>query len=126
MVTREFSMLLLWNIERIGGPMYYLFLAAAVAFECGGTFCMKLSDGFSQLGPSIGCLALYGLCFAFFSKALQGIPLSVAYASWGALGIILATAISVFAFKEPLNAPMIAGIVMCVAGVLVVNIFSTH
>ncbi|MDU5965317.1 MAG: multidrug efflux SMR transporter [Actinomyces sp.] len=65
--------------------MYYLFLAVAVVFECGATFYMKLSDGFSQLGPSIGCLALYGLCFGFFSKALQGIPLSVAYASWGAL-----------------------------------------
>ena len=106
--------------------MYYLFLAVAVVFECGATFYMKLSDGFSQLGPSIGCLALYGLCFGFCSTALQGIPLSVAYASWGALGIIMATGISVFAFKEPLNAPMIAGNVMCVAGVLVVNIFSTH
>jgi len=101
---------------------YYLFLAAAVALECGGTFCLKLSDGFSHLGPSIGCLALYNLCFVFFSKALQGIPLSVAYASWGALGIILATGISVLAFKEPVNAMIAVGIATCVVGVVLVNV----
>lgn len=102
--------------------MYYLFLVLAVAFECGGTFCMKLSDGFSQLWPSIGCLVLYGCCFAVFSKALQGIPLSVAYASWGALGIVLATAISTLAFKEPLNPMIVAGIAICIAGVVLTNL----
>lgn len=102
--------------------MHYLFLALAVVLECGGTYFMKLSDGFSQLWPSIGCLALYGFCFACFSKALQGIPLSVAYASWGALGIVLATAISTLAFKEPLNPLIVVGIAVCIAGVVMVNL----
>lgn len=102
--------------------MYYLYLALAIVLECGGTFLMKLSDGFSQLWPSVGCLALYGLCFAVFSKALQGLPLSVAYASWGALGIVLATGISAVAFKEPLNALVVAGVVVCIVGVVMVNL----
>ena len=60
----------------------------AIIFECGGTYFMKVSDGFSHLWSSLACLVLYAACFIVFSKALQGIPLSVAYASWGALGII--------------------------------------
>lgn len=101
--------------------MHYLFLALAICLECGGTFFMKLSDGFSQLWPTLGCLALYAACFVSLSKALQGIPLSVAYATWGALGIVLATAISAVVFRESLNAMVVAGVIICVIGVVLVN-----
>jgi len=106
--------------------MHYLFLTLAIVLECGGTFCMKISDGFSQIAPSIGCLLLYAGCFWAFSKALQGIPLSVAYASWGALGIVLATGISWLVFKEPLSPMIIAGIVICIVGVVLVNMGSAQ
>ena len=102
--------------------MHYLFLALAIGLECGGTYFMKLSDGFSQLWPSLGCLALYAGCFVTLSRALQGIPLSVTYASWGALGIVLATTISAVMFKEPLNAMVVAGVIICIAGVVLVNL----
>ncbi len=105
--------------------MYYLYLTLAIVLECGGTYCMKLSDGFSQIVPSIACLLLYAGCFWTFSKALQGIPLSIAYASWGALGIILATGISYFVFKEPLTPMIVIGIIVCVVGVVLVNMGSS-
>lgn len=68
--------------------MPYVFLIAVILLEAGGTYCMKLADGFTVLLPSIGCLGLYSLCFWSFSKALTGVPLSAAYATWGALGIV--------------------------------------
>ncbi len=107
--------------------MAYLFLLGAILAECGGTYMMKLSDGFSRLGPSAGCLGLYALCFFFLSKALSGMSLTVAYATWGALGIVLATTLSVLVFKEPINALTIVGIALCIGGVIMVNVFgSTH
>lgn len=102
--------------------MHYLLLFAAIAMECGGTYFMKLSDGFSHLGFTAACLGLYVACFLCLSKALQGIQLSVAYATWCALGIVFATAISALAFKEPLGVMTIVGIVVCVAGVVIVNL----
>lgn len=111
---------------RISEMIYYGFLALAIIFECTGTYFMKVSDGFSHLWPSVACLAFYAACFFVFSKALQGIPLSVAYASWGALGIILAAGISVILFHEQLNAMMVIGIIICIVGVILVNLGSAH
>lgn len=101
--------------------MFYLYLVLAIVLECGGTFCMKLSDGFSQVLPAVGCLVLYAGCFWAFSKALQGISLSVAYATWSALGIVLATGISYLVFKEALTPLVVVGIVICIIGVVLVN-----
>ena len=111
---------------RISEMIYYGFLALAIIFECGGTYFMKVSDGFSHLWSSVACLVLYAACFFVFSKALQGITLSVAYASWGALGIVLATGISVILFHEQLNAMMVIGIIICIVGVILVNLGTAH
>ena len=105
--------------------MYYLFLVAAIVLECGGTFCMKLSEGFTSLWPSVGCIALYAACFVALAKALEGIALNVAYATWCGVGIILATCISTLVFKETLNLPIFIGIVLIVAGVVMVNYFGS-
>lgn len=105
--------------------MPYLFLIFAIALECAGTALMKLSEGFSQLLPSIGCIAVYALCFFCLSKSLTGIPLAVAYATWGALGIVLATVISAIVFKEAINPTLLIGVGLCIAGTIVVNIAKT-
>lgn len=42
----------------------------------------------------------------------------------GAGGIVLATLISTLVFKEPLNAMMIVGIVLCIAGVVIMRLFA--
>lgn len=105
--------------------MPYVFLAAAILLECGGTFMLKLSEGFTQIAPSIASLVLYGLCFAALSKALEGVALNVAYATWSGVGIILATAISYFVFKETLNLPIVIGTALIIAGVVLANYFSS-
>jgi small multidrug resistance pump len=104
--------------------LYYVFLALAILLECTGTYFLKVSDGFSHLWPSVASLCFYATSFFCFSKALQGILLSVAYASWGALGIVVATAISVFMFHEPMNATVMIGIIICIIGVVVANLGS--
>lgn len=105
--------------------MHYVFLITAILLECGGTFLMKLSNGFSELLPSIGCLALYAACFVALAKALEGIALNVAYATWCGVGIILATTISAAVFKETMNLPVFAGIALIVVGVVLVNYFGS-
>jgi small multidrug resistance pump len=104
--------------------MKYLYLALAILFEVIGSSFMQASDGFSKWLPSTIVVIAYSICFYFFSLALKAIPLGIAYAIWGGLGIVLTALISVVIFKHRLDAPAIIGIVLIVAGVVVMNVFS--
>jgi len=54
----------------------------------------------------------------------KSIPLSIAYAIWGGIGIVLTTVISVVVFKHTLDLPAVIGIILIVSGVVVMNVFS--
>lgn len=104
--------------------MKYLFLALAIVFEVVGSSFLNASKGFTKAVPSIVTLIAYLACFVFLSQALKHIPLGIAYAVWGGLGIVLTAMISVFVFKQPLDLPAVIGIVLIVSGVVVMNFFS--
>jgi small multidrug resistance pump len=78
----------------------YIYLIFALIGELIGTVFLKHSDGFSKLLPSAMVVAAYSLSFFFISKALLFMKLSVVYATWSAVGIIGATSISIFLYKE--------------------------
>ncbi len=104
--------------------MKYLFLALAIIFEVVGSSFIKASDGFTKLFPTTIVAVAYLICFYFLSLALKTIPLGIAYAIWGGMGIVLTAIISVLVFKQKLDIPAIIGIVLIVAGVVVMNFFS--
>lgn len=97
---------------------YYYLLLLAIAFEVCGTTCMKLSEGFSKFLPSILIFVFYAISFFFFTLALKGIDVSIAYAIWAGLGTALITVIGIFWFKEPVNALKMASLFFVVAGVV--------
>lgn len=104
--------------------MKYLYLALAIIFEVIGSSFIKASDGFSKWLPTTVVAIAYMTCFYFLAQALKHIPLGVAYAIWGGLGIVLTAIISVTVFKQKLDLPAIVGIVLIVSGVVVMNFFS--
>ncbi|KXK01646.1 MAG: multidrug efflux SMR transporter [Ignavibacteriaceae bacterium] len=104
--------------------MKYLFLGLAIILEVIGSSFMKVSNGFSKVTPSIVMVVAYLVSFYFLSLALKSIPLGIAYAIWGGLGIVLTAIISVTIFKQSLDLPAIVGIILIVSGVLVMNLLS--
>ena len=52
------------------------------------------------------------------------LPIGIAYATWGGLGIILTTVIGVLVFKQKPDMAAIVGIALIVIGVVVINGFS--
>lgn len=104
--------------------MKYLFLALAIILEVIGSSFMKVSNGFSKIIPTSITVVAYIACFFFLSQALKHIPLGIAYAIWGGLGIVLTAIISVVIFKQSLDLPAIIGIILIVSGVFVMNFFS--
>lgn len=103
--------------------MGYVYLALAIAGELVGTTFLKYSEGFTKLWPSLISIMTYSLCFFFFSKSLLTINLSIAYATWSAIGLIVATLISVCIFKEGITVAGIVAIIMITIGVIVLNLY---
>ncbi|MDM7920606.1 MAG: multidrug efflux SMR transporter [Methanosarcina sp.] len=97
---------------------HYYLLLLAIMFEVCGTTCMKLSEGFSKLIPSVLIFVFYAVSFFFFTLALKGIDVSIAYAIWAGLGTALITVVGIFWFREPASALKLISLVVVIAGVI--------
>ena len=102
----------------------YVVLAGAILAELFGTTALKLSDGFSQLVPSLGVVVGYGLAFYLVSLTLEELPVGVVYGTWAALGIVGVAAIGVVVFDEPLDLAGVVGIFLILGGVYCLNVLS--
>lgn len=102
----------------------YAALGLAIICEVTGSAFLQKSAGFTKLVPTIVMAIFYLVSFFFLSQALKSIPLGVAYAIWGGLGIVLTAMVSLIVFKHTLDMPAMFGIAMIVGGVLVMNLFS--
>jgi small multidrug resistance pump len=99
-------------------------LAGAIVCEVAGTAALQQSAQFTRPVRWLP-VELYVVWFYLLSQALKGMPLGITYAMWGRLGIILTAIISVTLFKQTLDMPALIGIGMIVAGVVVMNTFSS-
>jgi small multidrug resistance pump len=102
-----------------------LLLAGAIAAEVVATSALKASEGFTRAGPSLVVAVGYGIAFYLLSLALKTIPVGVAYAIWSGVGVVLIALIGWAVLKQPLDAAALVGIGLIVAGVLVIQLFSS-
>ena len=105
--------------------MVYLLLAVAIALELIAAALLKLSAGFTQPLPSLLSLLSYLGSVILFAKILEKMNLGVAYATWAGVGIVASALISALFFKEELTAAGVAGIVLIVAGCVLLNLYGT-
>ena len=96
----------------------------AVLSEVMATTVLKFSEGFTRLIPSIVVVLGYGLSFYLLSLSLKVIPIGVAYALWSGIGIVLTVIAGIFLWREQLDWARITGIILIIAGILVINMFS--
>ena len=104
--------------------MSWLFLFLAIIFETAGTCLLKMTNGFTVLLPSIGTVIGYLFCFYFLSLAFKTIDISIAYAVWGAVGIVLVSLIGYFFFHEtfsPLKILFITLIIISTVGLRLIK-----
>ncbi|MDQ1108957.1 small multidrug resistance pump [Stenotrophomonas rhizophila] len=102
----------------------YLFLGGAIASEVTATLLLQKTEQFTRLAPTVTMALLYGLSFYLLSHALKTLPLGIAYAIWGGLGIVLTLIVSVTVFKQTLDWQAVTGVAMIVGGVVMINAFS--
>lgn len=102
----------------------WAFLAIAIFGEVVATSMFKTSEGFTRLLPSVVVVAGYGVAFYFLSRALESIPVGIAYAVWAGLGIVLVAAIAWIFHGQKLDAWALVGMGLIVCGVAILNLLS--
>lgn len=102
----------------------YLSLGLAIACEVFATSCLKASDGFSRLWPTVLSIAGYVVSFYFLSQTLKTMPTGVVYAIWSGIGIVCISIIGWLVFKQTLDIAAICGMGLIMLGVIVINLFS--
>ncbi|ALA17403.1 MULTISPECIES: multidrug efflux SMR transporter [Chelatococcus] len=103
----------------------YLYLLIAIVGEVIATSALKASEGFTRPLPSLVTAVGYGVAFYCLSLTLRTIPVGIAYAIWSGIGIVLISLVGFFAFRQGLDAPALVGIGLILAGVVVINVFSS-
>jgi small multidrug resistance pump len=102
----------------------WIFLSIAIVSEVIATSALKASDGFSRLWPSLIVLAGYLIAFYFLSLTLRTIPIGVVYAIWSGAGIAIIALVAWLFFGQSLDIPAMIGLLLIIAGVVVLNVFS--
>ena len=103
----------------------WLILFVAGLCEIGWAVGLKYTEGFSRLWPSAVVVLGYGVAFYFLSLTLRTVPVGVAYAIWSGLGVVLVALLSWWLFGQKLDLAALLGMGLIVAGVLVMNLFSS-
>lgn len=96
-------------------------LAGSAALDIYANYCIKRSAGFKRWGW--GALSLLSIIVAFgiLSIAVRYMPLGVAYAVWGSLGMVGTALLDIFVFRSFLGKKGWLGIGFIVAGMLLLN-----
>ena len=98
--------------------MGWLYLIGAILFEVFATSMMKMSNGLSQLLLAILMFAGYAASFTLLAFAQKTVEVSVAYAVWSALGIVLITLIGIFYFGKSFSYQKAISLILIIAGVV--------
>lgn len=106
--------------------MTYVFLVVAIAFEVVGTSLLPVTEGFSRLWASVGCLAAYGGAFAMLAQAVRELPIGLTYAMWSGLGTAAIVAIGVVVMGESISVTKVVGVLLVIGGVVLLNVGGAH
>ena len=100
----------------------YIILIIAVALGTAANGFAKSAQGFTVLIPSIVTAITIVLCMFTLSIVMKVIPVGITYASFAGLCIIATVLVGVFKFNQMPNLYTIIGLVLIIAGVLMVNL----
>ncbi|BBL75635.1 DMT family transporter [Methylomagnum ishizawai] len=103
----------------------WIFLAVAIVSEVVATSALKATEGFTRLWPSLIVAFGYVLAFFFLSLTLKTLPVGVAYAVWSGVGTALVVLIGWACLGQALDIPAMIGLLLIVAGVVVLNFSKT-
>ena len=104
--------------------MAWLILVASGVLEAVWATAMDRSDGFSRLAPSLIFAVSLLFSMAGLAFAMRTLPTGTSYAVWVGIGAVLTVGYAMLSGEEtasPVKVLLIAGVVVCIAGLKVVG-----
>jgi quaternary ammonium compound-resistance protein SugE len=102
--------------------MPWVLLLAAGLLEIVWAYTMKLSQGFTRVGPTVWTLLAMLASFGLLSVSMKTLPLGTAYAVWTGIGALGALIVGIVALGEPLTAPRVLAGGLIVAGLILMKL----
>lgn len=102
----------------------YLFLVLAIIFEVAWAILLKYTENFTRLWPTVATITTYLAALYFLNLTVRTMPVGIAYAIWAGTGMVLIALLGVVVLKQHLDLPAIIGLMLIIAGVLVLNLGS--
>jgi len=99
----------------------YVLLTIAIASEVIATSALKASDGMTRLVPGVVVVAGYALAFYLLALTLRTMPVGFVYGVWSGLGVVGVALVGIALFDEAFNGVKLAGVVLVVAGVILLE-----
>lgn len=100
---------------------YFIIIVISALIDVVANLLLKKSDGFKHKIYGISAVLLVIIAFILLSFTLKYIELSVAYSTWGAIGIIGTCLGGYIFYKEKLNYIGIIGVIIVVCAVILLN-----
>jgi small multidrug resistance pump len=104
----------------------WVLLLSAIGVEVASTASLPRTDSFRDpLWTGLVVLG-YALSLLLLAIVIRNIPVSVAYAVWSGLGTAGIAVIGVLFLQERLDLAKVAGLVLIIVGVAVLNLHEAH
>ena len=105
--------------------MAWVILVLAGIFEVVWAYSMKLSIGFTKLGPSLITLLFMLLSFGLLAYAMRTLPLGTAYTIWTGIGAVGSFLVGILVLGEPATAMRMLAAVLIISGLVLMKLSSS-
>lgn len=104
--------------------MAWIYLLVAAVFEVQWAVTLKYTEGFTRLWPSVACLTGMVISVGLLAMAQRTLPVGTSYAIWTGLGAVGTAICGMILFNESRDTARILCILLIVAGVFGLKLFS--
>lgn len=98
--------------------MSWIILLIAGLFEITWAVGLKLSDGFTRLGPSLGTAVALIVSVWLLGVAAKTLPIGTAYAVWTGIGAVGTVLLGILFFHEPATPGRLVCLGLILVGIL--------
>ncbi|PSJ38418.1 quaternary ammonium compound efflux SMR transporter SugE [Allosphingosinicella deserti] len=102
--------------------MAWFLLIVAGLLEIVWASAMKLSDGFSRLGPSLVTAAAMLASFGLLALAMRSLPLGTAYTVWTGIGAVGAFAVGIVWMGEAASPMRLLAAGLIISGLVLMKL----
>ncbi len=102
--------------------MAWLFVIVGGVFETAFALCLKASDGFTKLWPTVGFFVSVTISMGLLGLGLRELPVGAAYAVWVGIGAVGTAIVGMLYLGDPATLLRITAIALIVVGVVMLNL----